>query len=73
MGRLVAEGTLELVQFSEWASSPIILVFKADKSSVRVYGDFKQTIYPVSKLYRYPIPNIKDLFAKVASGKTFKD
>ena len=34
-------------------------------------GDFKQTINQVSKLYRYPNPKIKDLFAKVAGGKTF--
>ena len=70
LDRLVAEGTLEPVQFSDWAS-PIVPVLKADKSSVRVCGDFKQTINPVSKLDRYPIPKIKDLFAKVAGGKTF--
>ena len=70
LDRLVAEGTLEPVQFSDWAS-PIVPVLKADKSSVRVCGDFKQTVNPVSKLYRYPIPRIKDLFAKVAGGKSF--
>ena len=61
----MAEGTLELVQFSERAS-PIVHVLKPDKSSIRVCGDFKQTINPVSKLYRYPILKIKDLFAEVA-------
>ena len=70
LDRLVAEGTLEPVQFSDWAS-PIVPVLKADKSSVRLCGDFKQTVNPVSKLYRYPIPRIKDLFAKVAGGKSF--
>ena len=54
LDRLVAEGTLEPVQFSDWAS-PIVPVLKADKSSVRICGDFKQTINPVSKLDRYPM------------------
>ena len=70
LDRLVAEGTLEPVQFSDWAS-PIVPVLKADKSSVRVCGDFKQTINPDSKLDRYPIPKIKDLFAKLSGGKSF--
>ena len=70
LDRLVAEDTLEPVQFLDWAS-PIVPVLKADKLSVRVCGDFKQTINPVSRLDRYPIPKIKDLFTKVASGKTF--
>ena len=34
-------------------------------------GNFKLTVNPVSKLYRYLIPRIKDLFAKVAGGKSF--
>ena len=40
--RLVEEGTLETVQFSEWAS-PIVAVIKRDKTSVRICGDFKQS------------------------------
>ena len=31
----------------------------------------KQTINPVSKLDRYPIPKVEDLFAKLSGGKTF--
>ena len=71
LDRLVTEGTLEPVQFSDWASL-FVPVLKADKSSVRVCGDFKQTINPVSKLDRYPIPKIQDLFSKLAGGKSFK-
>ena len=63
----MAEGTLEPVQFSEWVS-PMVPVLKDD-----VCGDFKRTINPVSKLYRYPISNIKVLFAKVSGGKTFSN
>lgn len=34
-------------------------------------GDFKHTINPVSKLDRYPIPKVKNLFAKLAGRKSF--
>ena len=67
---LVAEGTLEPTQFSEWAS-PIVPVLKSDGTSVRICGDFKQTVNPVSKLDRYPIPKVEDLFATLSGGKTF--
>ena len=58
--RLVKEGTLEPVQFSEWAA-PIVPVLKSDKSSIRICGDFRLTVNPVSKLDRYPIPKVEDL------------
>ena len=64
------EGTLEPVEFSEWAS-PIVAVLKQDKQNVRICGDFKQTINPVAKLDRYPIPLIEDLFAKLSGDKSF--
>jgi hypothetical protein len=66
----VGEGTLEPVEHAEWAS-PIVAVLKPDKKSVRICGDFKQTINPVSKLDKYPIPKAEDLFAKLAGGKKF--
>ena len=68
--RLVSEGIVEPVQFSEWAS-PIVAVLKEDRKSVRLCGDFKQTINPVSKLDRYPLPKIEDLFATLSGGKSF--
>ena len=68
--RLVSEGVLEPVQFSDWAS-PIVAVLKEDRKSMRLCGDFKQTINPVSKLDRYPLPKIEDLFATLAGGKSF--
>lgn len=68
--RLVDEGTLEPVEYSDWAS-PIVAVLKPDKKSVRICGDFKQTVNPVSQLDRYPIPKVEDLFAQLSGGKTF--
>ena len=61
--RLQQEGTLEPVEISEWAA-PIVVVLKCDKKSVRICGDFSVTVNPVSKLDRYPIPKIEDLFAE---------
>ena len=67
--RLQETGIIEPVQFSDWAS-PIVPVTKEDKS-MRLCGDFKQTINRASKLDRYPIPRIEDLFARLTGGKKF--
>ena len=70
LNRLVQEGILEPVEYAKWAS-PIVPVLKKNKSSVRVCGDFKQTINPVSRLDRYPIPKVEDLFTSLAGGRVF--
>ena len=44
---------------------------KQDKEHVWICGDFKQTLNPVSKLDRYPIPKVEDLFSKLAGGQKF--
>ena len=46
-------------------------VLKADKQSLRICADFKQTVNIASKLDRYPIPKIEELFTKLAGGKSF--
>ena len=68
--RLQDEGTLEPVEIAKWAAS-IVAVLKQNKSTVRICGDFSVTINPVSKLDRYPIPKISDLFAILGKGKLF--
>ena len=70
LDRLVAEGTLEPVEYSDWAA-PIVAVVKSDRNSVRICGDFRVTVNPVSKLHRYPIPKIEDIFATLEGGKIF--
>ena len=70
LARLVAEGTLVPVEYSDWAT-PIVAVVKSDRKSVRICGDFKVTVNPVSQLHRYPIPKIEDIFATLEGGKTF--
>ena len=68
--RLQADGIIDPLQFSDWAA-PIVPVMKGDGKSVRICGDFKQTVNQASKVDRYPIPKIEDLFAKLAGGKSF--
>ena len=68
--RRVEEGTLEPIQFSEWAS-PIVTVVKSDKTSVRICGDLKRTVNPVARLDRYPIPKVDDPFLLWPTGKSF--
>ena len=70
LDRLQKEGVLEPVELSEWAA-PIVAVLKADRTNVRICGDFRVTVNPISKLDRYPIPKTTDLFAKLSKGKFF--
>ena len=46
-------------------------MWKPDKKRVQICGDFRVTVNLVSKLNRYPIPKVEDLFATLKSGKTF--
>lgn len=57
--RLQDEGTIEPVQFSEWAA-PIVPILKPD-DSIRICRDYKTTVNQVSKLDSYPIPKVEDL------------
>lgn len=43
---LVKKGTLESVNFSDWAA-PIVAVLKVEKKNVRTCGDFRMTVNPV--------------------------
>ena len=70
LDKLVEQGILTPVQFSEWAA-PIVPVLKSDKKYVRICGDFKQTVNRPSHVDKYPIPNIEDLFSSLAGGKLF--
>jgi len=45
--RLVAEGILKPIEYSDWAA-PIIAVVKSDKKSVRICGDFVTTVNAVT-------------------------
>ena len=47
LDKLVQEGILSPIEHSEWAA-PIVPVMKADCQSVRICGDFKQTVNKAS-------------------------
>ena len=67
---LVTEGIIEPVHFADWVA-PIVPVVKSDVKSLRICGDFKLTVNQASKLDRYPIPKVEDLFVKLTGGKAF--
>ena len=69
LDRLVKEGTIEPVEFSEWAT-PIVPIVKED-GTIRICGDYKQTINQVAQLDNYPIPKIEDLYATLGEGIEF--
>ncbi|XP_046546911.1 uncharacterized protein K02A2.6-like [Haliotis rubra] len=69
LDRLLAEGIIEPVQHSEWAT-PIVPVLKSDQT-VRLCGDYKVTVNQACKPDPYPIPRIEDLYAKLSGGKSF--
>ena len=67
--KLVQEGVLIPVSWSEWAT-PIVVVPKAD-GSVRICGDFKSTLNPHLKVDQYPLPRIEDILANLGGSNTF--
>ena len=46
---LLEKGTIEPVEWADWAT-PIVPVLKGDKNSVRICGNFRLTVNPVSRL-----------------------
>ena len=56
-----AEGILELVEQSEWAT-PLVIVPKSN-GKIRVCGDFKVTINQCVETKSYPLPTTEDIFA----------
>ena len=67
--RLQDTGVIEPVSYSDWAA-PIVPVLKRD-NSVRICGDYKQTLNREATPDVYPLPKIEDLFANLANGESF--
>ena len=66
--KLQNDGILTKVDWSEWAT-PVVPVIKKN-GTVRLCGDFKQTINPVLHVQQYPLPRI-DIFASLGGGQKF--
>lgn len=69
LDRLEKAGIIEKVSSSDWAT-PIVPVMKQD-GSVRICGDYKQTLNQVTKKESYPIPRIEDIYASLSGGQSF--
>ena len=69
LDQLVEQNIIKPVPFSNWAAR-IVPIMKQDKT-IRICGDFKLTVNSVSKLGRYPIPKIEDLFTNLSGGTSF--
>ncbi|PIK49152.1 hypothetical protein BSL78_13986 [Apostichopus japonicus] len=69
INRLVKEGILEKVEYSEWAA-PVVPVKKPD-GKIRLCGDYKVTINPELETTEYPLPRPEELYAKLNGGQKF--
>ena len=49
---------------------PIVPIMKKD-GSIRICGDYKITLNKISKLDKYQIPKIEDLYSNLAGGIQF--
>ena len=68
--RLCKADVIEPVQFSDWAA-PIVPGLKND-GSIRICGDYKQTVNQVEIPDKYPLlPKMDDLLASLAGGESF--
>ena len=67
--KLVGDGILEAVQFSEWAA-PVVPVVKRD-GTIQLCGDYKLTVNQAALVDTYPLPLAQDIFASLANGKSF--
>ena len=66
LDKMVEQGVLIPVQYSDYAS-PIVSVLKKD-GTVRICADYKQTVSTIRSTDSYPIPNIHELYSKLARG-----
>ncbi len=69
LDRLEADGIIEKVSHSEWAS-PNVPVPKKD-GRFRICGDYKVTVNPALDVDQYPLPKPEDLFTSLSGGQKF--
>lgn len=69
LNRLIEEGVLTPVRYSEWAT-PLRIV-KKDDGSLRICGDYRSTVNASIQVDRYPLPTSVEAFVKLSGGKVF--
>ena len=71
MERLKNQGTINPLEFSDWAT-PIVSIVKSD-SSVSISGDYNLTVNKVSRMDSFKILKVDELFAKLAGGQKYSE
>uniref|UniRef100_A0A5S6QJF2 RNA-directed DNA polymerase n=1 Tax=Trichuris muris TaxID=70415 RepID=A0A5S6QJF2_TRIMR len=69
LNRLVAQGVLEPVQHTTWAT-PIVPVLKPN-GDIRICGDYKCTVNKALRKDLYKIPSVNDVLSTLKKGKLF--
>ena len=69
LARLQDDGMISSASFLDWAAS--IVPFVKNNGNIRFCEDYKVTANLVTKQDSYPLPAVKDLFAKVSGGRIF--
>ncbi|CAI6346683.1 unnamed protein product [Macrosiphum euphorbiae] len=69
LDRMIADGLLEPVESSDWAT-PIVPVVKVD-GSIRLCGDYKVTVNKSLVVDRYPIPRVNELLSRFQGATKF--
>ena len=69
LDKLHQQGVIEPVTHSDWAT-PVCVAPKPD-GSIRLCGDYSQTVNPRIKVDQYPLPKPQDIFSTLNGGKFF--
>ncbi|XP_065208322.1 uncharacterized protein K02A2.6-like [Planococcus citri] len=67
--KLLAQGILSPAKHPTWGT-PIVPVINS-KGALRICGDYKVTINKYLIAEKYPIPNVEEMFSKLAGGTHF--
>ena len=65
----LAQGTLEKVSSSDWAS-PTVNIPKPN-GDIRICSDFKATVNPQIQVDQHPLPSAEDLFAQLSGSHVY--
>lgn len=67
--RLVEEGVLRPVSFSDWAT-PVVPIVKRN-GDIRLCGDYRSTVNQATESDTYPMPTANEIFAIISGGRFY--